>query len=121
VGSNTKRAAARAAMLLVQPVVLAMPAMVPITAYSASAVLRLRKPVGGRDAGSQALFAALTVAESVTVEKSAVQTAVCLPMRGIRVVGRNIAQRGNSAALDRPDVALMNGHAVEIRVCGMPS
>lgn len=51
----------------------------------------------------------------VAVEKNAVQPAVCPPMMGIRVVGKSIAQPGNSVALDRLDVVLMNGNAVETR------
>ncbi|KAL5316390.1 hypothetical protein ACEPPN_015435 [Leptodophora sp. 'Broadleaf-Isolate-01'] len=115
VGSNTKRVAERAAMLLVQPVVVAMYARGQTTAYSANAVLKPRKPVGGRDVGNQALFAVVAAAEYATVEKSAVLTVVCPPMRGIRVVGRYTAKLGGFVALDKPDVALMNGHAVEIR------
>jgi hypothetical protein len=63
----------------------------------------------------------VAAAEYATVEKSAVLTVVCPPMRGIRVVGRYTAKLGGFVALDKPDVALMNGHAVEIRVCVMAS
>ncbi|KAH8810077.1 hypothetical protein F5882DRAFT_434625 [Hyaloscypha sp. PMI_1271] len=116
VRSNLKLAVAQAAMPLAQPAVPAMPALVPTTAYQGNAVLKTRKPVEGRDVGNQALFAALAVVlVYVAVEKNAVQAAVCPPVRGIRVVGKSIAHPGNSVALDRPDVVLMNGNAVEIR------
>ena len=115
--SNLKLAVAQAAMPLAQPAVPAMPALVPTTAYQGNAVLKTRKPVEGRDVGNQALFAALAVVlVYAAVEKNAVQAAVCPPVRGIRVVGKSIAHPGNSVALDRPDVVLMNGNAVEIRV-----
>ena len=50
------------------------------------------------------------------VTKPAVQTAVCPLVRGIRVVGRSIAQREVFVALEKPDVVLMSGNAVEILV-----
>jgi hypothetical protein len=73
--------------------------------------------VKGQDAGQRALFAAATVAlKYVIVTKPAVQTAVCLLIRGIRAVGKIIAQREIFVALEKPDVVLMSGNAVETLV-----
>ncbi len=104
-------------MPLVQRAVRAMPVLVQIIACWENAAPKPHRPVKGRVVGHKALFAAVPpVRKYATVEKNAVQTAVCPLMPGILVVGRNIALREHFVALDRLGAVPMNGNAVEIPV-----
>jgi hypothetical protein len=117
VPSKMKLVTTQAAILLVQRAVPAMPALVPRTALTANAVLKRRRPVKGRDVGHRGLFAAATAASKlVTVHKSVVQTAACPLIRGIRVVGSNIAKMEIFVALEISYVVPMDGSAVETLV-----
>jgi hypothetical protein len=70
--------------------------------------------VKGKDVGRRALSAAVVIVlKYVVVTKPVVQMAVCLLLMGIHAVGRNIAKRDGSVALERPFVVPMNGNAVE--------
>jgi hypothetical protein len=113
VARTMKLATTQAAMKLVQRAVQAIHASVLTTVYSANAVLKLRRPVKGPGVGMRALFAAVTMAKkSVTAMKPAVRPAVCPLMKGIPVVGKSIALKELSVALERPDAVPMSGNAV---------